>query len=117
MAFSPLEKEKDWNNDETIDDDEMAKCRRAVTASADNTVIVWDTRVRQVFDGSIPPADQVLTLKRHNRPVNAVAFSPDGRYLLTGSEDRRAILWPTQDWRADNSATAKGNFTAKTRGE
>jgi WD40 repeat protein len=43
----------------------------------------------------------VLTLKRHSRPVKAVRFSPDGRYILTGSEDHRAILWPTKDWMAE----------------
>jgi WD40 repeat protein/energy-coupling factor transporter ATP-binding protein EcfA2 len=29
----------------------------------------------------------------HMAQVNAVGFSPDGRWLLTGSHDRRAILW------------------------
>ncbi len=43
-----------------------------------------------------PVADQLLTvllLPGHSDRVNSVAFSPDGRYALTGSMDRTAILW------------------------
>ena len=33
------------------------------------------------------------TFKGHSAEVNAVAFSPDGKTILTGSEDQIAILW------------------------
>jgi WD40 repeat protein len=32
-------------------------------------------------------------LKGHNKVVKALAFSPDGRRLISGSRDRTAILW------------------------
>lgn len=32
-------------------------------------------------------------LQGHRAEVTAMAFSPDGRYILTGSKDRTAILW------------------------
>ena len=32
-------------------------------------------------------------LRGHEAEVNAVAFSPDGSRLLTGSDDHSAILW------------------------
>ena len=109
VAFSPLEDVNDNGKQDDLYWDREKKEKveqfglRAVTASDDNTVIVWDTRVPESTPLPVN-ANQVLTLKRHNRPVKAVRFSPDGRYLLTGSEDHRAILWPTKDWRADKLA-------------
>ncbi|MCA9072789.1 MAG: hypothetical protein KDA84_27890, partial [Planctomycetaceae bacterium] len=94
VAFSPLE---DIDQDGKISQEEK-EGQRAVTASSDNTVIVWDTRIPKDSDTELPEASQVLTLKRHNRPVHAVRFSPNGRYILTGSQDHRAIVWPTENW-------------------
>ena len=42
---------------------------------------------------------ETLTLEGHEKPVMAVAFSPDGGMLATGSEDGTARLW--------NAATGK----------
>ncbi len=98
VAFSPLE---DLNGDGELSAYEKYGLR-AVTASEDNTVIVWDTRVpTDATDLKLSQGKQVLALKRHNRPVKSVTFSPDGRYILTGSEDNRAIVWPTKDWMAE----------------
>src|SRR5207244_795007 len=42
----------------------------------------------------------LLTLRGHSRPVNAVAFSPDGKRILTGSDDNTAKIWDTLwEWR------------------
>ena len=35
----------------------------------------------------------VRTLRKHRRGVNAVAFSPDGKHLATGSDDRTVQFW------------------------
>jgi WD40 repeat protein len=53
---------------------------RLASASVDNTVKVWNAengRLIQNFEG---------------QPFHAAAFSPNGKYILTG-EDGRAVIW------------------------
>lgn len=50
---------------------------------------------------NLPPTTQpwkgILTLKGHNREVNAAAFSPDGKTIASGSNDGSIKLWRSQD--------------------
>ncbi len=39
-----------------------------------------------------------MVLRGHVDDVNSAVFSPDGKYVLTGSKDKEAWVW-----RADNS--------------
>jgi WD40 repeat protein len=50
-------------------------------------VRVWDTRTRR----------EVKTLLGHAGRVRSVAFSPDGAWLATGSDDRTVKLWPLRE--------------------
>jgi WD40 repeat protein/serine/threonine protein kinase len=52
-------------------------------ACKDQTLRVWDARTRQ----------EVLTLKRHSRRLTSVAFSADGKRLVSGAEDRTVKVW------------------------
>jgi dipeptidyl aminopeptidase/acylaminoacyl peptidase len=55
----------------------------------------------------------VLTLKGHKGGVAAVAFSPDGRRILTGGQDRAAVLWSvTQDTPLLSLSGHNGGITA-----
>jgi hypothetical protein len=65
---------------------------RAVTASQDGAVKLWDTKENK----------EILTLDGHTREVTSVVFSPDGKYVLTASEDGRAILWLTSPWQTES---------------
>ena len=53
------------------------------TASADNTVKLWDATTWK----------STATLKGHSDYVACVAFAPDGKSLVTGSYDHTAIVW------------------------
>jgi WD40 repeat protein len=41
---------------------------------------------------------ELLTLAAHSDEVTTVAFSPDSRSVLTGSRDKKLILWRAVDW-------------------
>jgi WD40 repeat protein len=56
---------------------------KRLAVAADRTVLVLDVAAR----------GPVQHLRGHEAGVKAVAFSPDGSRLLTGSDDRSAILW------------------------
>ncbi len=45
------------------------------------------------FQQSLVWAQKPIATFSHNDYVNTVAFSPDGNYILTGSDGRTAVLW------------------------
>jgi WD40 repeat protein len=72
-----------------------------MTASADFTAKLWDSSTGK----------EILNLKGHTQELTSVAFSRDGRFALTGSQDGTAILWLTSDWtqpQAVASAAGRG---------
>jgi hypothetical protein len=54
-----------------------------VSASEDNSLKLWDAATGRLL----------RTLQGHSKSVTSVAFSPDGRYLVSGSEDNSLKLW------------------------
>ena len=54
-----------------------------VSGSADGTVIVWDFETRIALQ----------TLGEHPDLVRSVCFSPDGRLIAGGSDDRTVRTW------------------------
>ena len=61
----------------------------AVPRNADQAITLWDVSVLQSYRGESPEA--ILT--GHSEEINAVAFSPDGVSLASGSDDTTIILW------------------------
>ena len=57
------------------------------TASFDTTVKLWDAEVGKC----------IHKLRKHIEPVYSVAFSPNGRFVATGSFDRRLHVWSVDD--------------------
>ena len=71
--------------------------KRLATASADQTVKVWDSASGQ----------ELLTLKGHAGEVMCVAFSPNGKWLATASHDQTVKVWDAAN--GQESLTLKGH--------
>jgi WD40 repeat protein len=66
-----------------------------VTASADNTVRVWDS-----LDGKL-----ITEYRGHSQAINNVSFSADGKFIITASDDQTARLWPFHPGEGSASST------------
>lgn len=52
------------------------------SCSDDKTIKVWNRRT-----------NKSLSLRGHTDPVRTIAFSPNGRYLISGSGDQTVLIW------------------------
>jgi WD40 repeat protein len=57
--------------------------KKIVTASADDTVRIWD----------VASGKSLVTITGHSDAVRGVVFSPDGKTVLTASADQTARIW------------------------
>nr|VFJ46503.1 MAG: WD40 repeat [Candidatus Kentron sp. FW] len=75
---------------------------RLVTGSLDHTLRLWDVST-SLDTGISTPLDAggkrklVKVLAGHTDDVMAAAFTPDGKYLLSGSDDQTIRLWDGRD--------------------
>jgi len=93
-----LEGHSSWVNGVAVTPDG----RRAVSASSDNTLKVWDLETGR----------GLRTLEGHSSPVNAVAVSPDGRLAVSASHDQTLKVWDLESGR--ELRTLKGHSAAVT---
>jgi WD40 repeat protein len=100
------------------------KGERLLTGSRDSTAKLWDLQVNVPHRPALPVSEseletdassdevkpdpkagvtiaarlrgkELLTLRGHSAEITSVAFSPDGRFVLTAGLDNSAILWLT----------------------
>ena len=70
--------------------------RRAISASADQTVQVWDLEAAQL----------VRTLEGHTDWVTGVAITPDGQRAISGSVDGTLRVWNLESGRSQHMLQA-----------
>lgn len=60
------------------------------TASADMTVKLWEVDAKG-------QASSRWTVKAHDKDINSLTFAPNGRSLISGSQDKTAKVWRFDD--------------------
>jgi WD40 repeat protein/DNA-binding CsgD family transcriptional regulator len=78
---------------------------RLAIGGEDGTTTIWDLASR----------NSLLTLKGHNQRIDQLNFSPDGKLLVSTSDDRSLVVWNTETGQKLFSSTlfsSKGVFEA-----
>jgi WD40 repeat protein len=66
---------------------------RVASGSADETIRLWDPANGEPICWDAPAGEPSCALRGHTDPVEALAFSPDGTRLASGSADNTVNLW------------------------
>ena len=82
-----------WHDKEPVFSIDWHPSGRIATGGADKEVKIW--RVENIASAK-PQVKYVCSLVRHMSTVNAVRFSPNGRFLASGSDDGFICIWELQ---------------------
>ena len=71
---------------------------RLATAGGDGHVRIWDTEaILKCSDPSYTKPKQLASLLHHSGTVHSVRFSPNGRYLASGADDKIVCVYTLED--------------------
>jgi WD40 repeat protein len=66
---------------------------RLASGGYDRTIRIWDFDIKAKDDSGTLQPQTVATLSGHNGTIFALAYSDDGKLLLSGASDEAARLW------------------------
>jgi len=73
--------------------------RRALSASSDGTVRVWD----------VGTGVEIYTLSGHSEAVSAIAVTSDGKFAISGAEDGTIEVWDLETGKLHHSLDGHGD--------
>jgi WD40 repeat protein len=71
------------------------KSIRTIVSDGDHLAAGYSDHYIRIFD--LPRLQMIHEFKAHENSVFSLKYSPDGRYLLSGSRDARLKIWDRQD--------------------
>lgn len=86
--------------------------KKLVTGSGDRTAKLWDissNKFKNPFKSEIEIVKPLQSFTGHKLEVNTVALSPDRTKVITGSSDRKVMLWDA------NTGTLLNEFVGHTK--